>query len=326
MKYLIVGDLHTTKDNIESTASLFNYIKVLEANHSVDAVCFMGDQYHEHSNVKTEVMNFYDHHFRGFLSKPIALVGNHDMAHDGKTHAMIAHKEYVKIIDEPTMVGDILMVPFFRKNEDFIRSIQENPSKVVFCHQSFDGSKYETGMYVPDGVSLSVVPDVDLFVCGHIHGHQSVLDLQGESKVIYIGTPRHLTKTDAGQVKHLALFDSASRKFDYIEVPEAICPRFRTISITQNTDIKDLSINPATDYVDVSGTEDFVKKVIKKLPAGTKTRTIIDREKAVVTIKESDGIPVAFRKYFDGYCDKNGIDNMKDRVLKLILDKCGALR
>jgi len=55
----------------------------------------------------------------------------------------------------------------FHKDEDqFLSKLKSG--KILFCHQTFDGAKFENGFYAPDGFDFSGIK-YEKIISGHIH-------------------------------------------------------------------------------------------------------------------------------------------------------------
>ncbi len=238
---------------------------------------------------------------------------------------MDIHRDQILVVDKPMLVGQVGMLPFYRKNDVFVsemNNLASSGAKYLFCHQEFNGCQYENGFYSPHGVDPTLIPEsINLVLGGHIHKQQRF------GKIWYPGTPRHLTKSDIGENKGIWHVNFSAGKEIKIDTPEEVSLPFVEVNVTP--DFKgDLSklCSPRT-YVNVIGPSDFVKSVIKKIPEGTKVRTLPQSEVVETTIKESEGIPKAFFNFSMEYANKNNLGNNEIKVImKKIYDKCPKLK
>lgn len=325
--FIWVGDMHTQKSNLEESRRLMTWIRDLSSQHSLP-VLLAGDQYNDHGIARVEVIEFWVEEFALMPFRTTALVGNHDMNQEGDASVMTAHNgNGVEVISEATHVlqKGWGAVPFYRKNEDFIKAVLELYEKgvrKVLCHQEFDGAQYENGFYAPHGVKLSDLPSDINFISGHIHKQQEF------GNVWYPGAPRQLTRSDIGEQKGIWIIAFDGRK-KFIPTPEEICESFKYIKVTPET-VEASIPNSEKVYVDVSGPKDFVLDYVKKLGSDrgqVHLRTYPDPEELVSDIKESDGINIAFAKYLDRYCTNEKFSE-EDRKLvsEAVYSMCPSLK
>lgn len=208
MKVLRVGDPHAKPGNLVEMTKLMEFVLETGKKHAVDRVELLGDLFHTHAVIRLEVLEFWDKWINILASnfELIVLVGNHDMSGDygSDSHALsvfkhVVHNVYINchIVDKPTQIGVLAYVPYIHDNQRFIdlaNGLADSGAKTLVSHKTFVGSKFESGIYAPDGVD----PDAlryDTIISGHIHGRQRF------GKVIYPGTSRWDTNSDANEQK-----------------------------------------------------------------------------------------------------------------------------
>lgn len=333
--YLLVGDPHVRKDNLEESKKLLLWIKGL-SEETKSRVIFFGDQHDGHGNVRVEVLEFWDWAYRLFLPHKVSLTitGNHDMNMECTASALAPNRDITQLIDkEPKLTQisrsyGIYAIPYVKSSAQFEQIVSAAPAdcRTILCHQEFNGAQYENGFYAPGGVNLSKVPEHILFVSGHIHKSQVI-----PGRVVYIGTPRHLTSSDIGSTKGVHLWrataDPKQSLFQIIQTPESVCETMKKIVLTPENANQDIP-NSSKVVVEVSGPEDFVKKACSKLPDQVKVRTLVDSPaESKAEIKESEGINVAFAKYLGKYVDDKKIDPIAaEGIKKKVFDLCPKLR
>lgn len=313
---IYVGDVHAKKDNIEESTRLIEFISKVGSDHPDATVVFGGDQYNDFGIARVEVVDFWHWAFKQIKNKTIALVGNHDSNPDMSLNFMEAHSDDVQVISRPTLIGKSLFLPFCRKNEDFLAAISNSKAEYLFCHQEFDGAQFENGFYSPGGFKVDDIPANFLqIISGHIHRE---MDL---GRVWYPGTPRHLTRSDAGDEKGIYVFTLGSPA-EKIMTPPEVCEPFRVIEINPETEKLDLSgMDSPKVFIDIKGPPAFVKKQLKRMPESAKVRTFADSVVVETAVRESEGIPQAFMSYAMEYANKNSVGNAE---IKLVLDKIYA--
>jgi DNA repair exonuclease SbcCD nuclease subunit len=328
--FLYVGDMHVQRSNLPESKRLIEWIKQVADKLKLPIV-FGGDQYNDHGSQRVEIVEFWVWAFE-FLTCPgpdvIALVGNHDMNHEGDASVMVAHHKPglpVNVVSAPVQLTEACgAVPFYRRNEDFVAAVMtlyNKGARTVLCHQEIDGAQYENGFYAPHGVKVSDLPADIKLISGHIHKQQEF------GNVWYPGTPRQLTRSDIGETKGIwvVAFDGR-RKF--IPTPSEVAEPFQRLSITpENADL--VIPNSEKVYADVSGPKEFVLEYAKKLPKVmlAHVRCNPDPDQVVSDVKESDGINVAFAKYLSKYSEAEKLDqDTRDALSSAVYGLCPSLK
>lgn len=217
MKVLRIGDPHVKPNNIDEADALMNFVNVMILTHRPDRVELLGDLMHTHSILRLEVVEFWDQ-WLDTLSETcelVVLVGNHDQSGDytSASNSLSVfnriRKKNLKIVEKARHDREFAYMAYFHNHEQFIEianNMAALGAKILVCHQTFDGSKYETGMYAPDGVDPALL-NYDLIISGHIHSRQTIQN--GKQKIIYPGTAKWDTASDANEKKGIWLYDHA---------------------------------------------------------------------------------------------------------------------
>jgi hypothetical protein len=213
---LVVGDMHVTTSELEDSGRLIDGISSLPYKR----VVFTGDQFHTHSVLHLEVVNFWHSVVERLCQDGkilFFLVGNHERSTSGSgPHALQVLSHFFKynpncgkIIDRPTVVPSMgVAIPYCHTHDEF-EEMQKQAFKIsagehiLLCHQTFAGAEYENGFYAQDGISLDKLLFTKV-ISGHIH--KSAVITNGRVIIEYVGSPRWRTKSDSGQVKHMIAF------------------------------------------------------------------------------------------------------------------------
>jgi predicted phosphodiesterase len=284
MKILLVGDPHVVVDELADAQVLLDLVKASAIKHSVDYVVFLGDQHHNHGVVRIEVMDFWSRNLEQLSDfKTIMLVGNHDRSLDTST---------------PETINGIRFIPWVATTQDFLDAVDQDTTKII-CHQTFDGAKYDNGMFAPDGVPPSKVW-ADKIVSGHIHTPSKF------SHVWYPGAPRWRTQSDVNVDRAIHVVDE---DLDIVASIPTVghCRALYRIQDIEGVQCDELTIQqPASVSVVVQGHQSYVT---------TKTAYWSEKGYSVVPIvvgmakteiKESEGIHVALQKHVSGFKPKYG--------------------
>ncbi len=325
---LYVGDCHAEVTSLAEMEKLIDLIQKSADEHEVDQIVFLGDQYHNHSLVHLQVMEFWERAFKrlagdrynGTSRQITALVGNHDRAGyaNSKAHSLMLHKN-VNIVDTSRAMydeftSDIIYVSYQHKPEDFIKICKENKSHTVVCHQTFFGSKYENGFYAPakDSINPDDIPQ-KLIISGHIHTAQQF------GKVWYTGSPRWRIATDANVEKYIYLVQHESDGSIVSKHPISTKSACKPIYELSDSKEEPVYLTPThlegSVIINVTGTIDYVKdrkEAFERL--GARVRGFPTKN-YTTDIRESDGIQNSFIKFVNKFESKNGTS--PERLLEL---------
>lgn len=325
-KYLVVGDVHATVNELEDCQALIDL--VVEKTDKLTTVVFLGDQYHTHAVMRVEVIDFWNRAF-GKLTKVakkvIAVVGNHDMPGDfsKSMNAMMANQiEGLSVIDVPTMEDGILFMPYYHDAQKFVEVVNEYSPDTVICHQTFNGAKYENGFYAKDGA------DPEALQCGQvISGHIHTPSIFG--KVEYIGAPRWRTASDANIDRFIHMYEkerSGGLKLVEKHSTSLYCKRILKATVYEDGTYEGRTdaLDKDTLHIDIHGSKQFCEQKRAELATENFRIRTFPKTERVVKVKESEGIELAFRKYMTSYCSGHGLDIGK--VQQLATERLGSER
>lgn len=244
MKLLFIGDPHLKITRFDLAMRFLQWVDKVIMDVSPDLVINLGDTFDTHSVVRSEILSEFNEHKENVLMVcPYTYVlGNHDMykPNSSKYHALQTMKRRAgfKIIDAPTVDGDITYVPYIHEFKDF----PQIETAICVAHQTFVGCDY--GYYRPDvGVDADKL-NAEIIISGHIHKRQMF------GKVIYPGTPFAQSMSDINQAKGVMLFDTDTYKYSFIESP---LPKWKGMKLEINSDVSAKDIH---DYVLTNITEE----------------------------------------------------------------------
>lgn len=290
MKILCIGDPHLRATHLKDGIDLLRWIESVVRDVKPDLVVNLGDSLDSHSVIRSEVICELSRHLEiltNDIGVPVVLVlGNHDQykPNDAKYHALevFKHRKLVTVVDKPVVIDGIGYVPYLCTGMAW-PSID---AKLVFTHNTFLGANYGFKL-ANDGVVLPMVSDdgirQDIIVSGHIHLRQ-ILETSNGTSVIYPGTPRAISSSDAGQSKGLMLIDSDTYETQFIESP---FPIWRAIEHTVGDD---LVINNKDHWVvTLVGTRSEIKAFLedKSTQVLKQTHSVTFKTAPVDTIKST---------------------------------------
>jgi predicted phosphodiesterase len=310
MRLLYVGDVHATPSELDECGRLMELVLHWAKAEKVDAVVLLGDQYHTHSVVHLPVMAFWDRWFRVLAAEDIdviALVGNHDRSgvRDSPEHALMLHEApNVTVVEDLYVRGGVLFLPYMASKDAFVALAQDHAesTSALVCHQTFNGAVFENGFEIPDGVDPNLVPQRSI-ISGHIHKPQRV------GKVWYPGAPRWRSVSDANTERALWVVEHADDGTVTDTVPFTTAGACTPIVLLEDRPESPAQAprGPCRLVVDVYGPPDWVeaRKKVWAGKDGVRVRLFPDAVKGP-RVKESDGVPVALRKYLTEVQPKHG--------------------
>jgi len=280
MRILLIGDLHVQQNNLEDTSEIFKFVqKILDDDDTINIVCLLGDIFHSHDIVRQEPAFFVREKIKDLIGRYvrqinwIALAGNHDFSSPSAVTADNAVRltlgDLLTVVDSPSislesaLYGPFFFVPFIGDNERFIRIVEGIPSnRILVCHQTFDGSRYENNQTAPNGVDQNRIPH-KLIISGHIHTKQNLKNKHNE--VVYVGTPRALTSNEVNEKKYLTVYDTDTHAFE-LHSTDHLVKQFISLEINQGDE--DVVVKPTWKAKDdvrihVNGNQEFYDQVLE---------------------------------------------------------------
>jgi len=306
MRIVLVGDCHAVPEELDDCRALMRLVEKVASDNEAE-VLFLGDQFHTHAVIRSEVMWFWRESFSKLLANGIkitALVGNHDFSGAySQIHAMASCADLVSVVDRPVERGGVLLLPYTDDHEVFVKEARKSEKTTLICHQTFTGSKYENGMYAPDGLDPELIPQTTI-ISGHIHSPQVF------GKVVYIGAPRWRTLSDANVERAIWLYDFnddgsvlSKRSFD----TGTACRKISYLVDTQENPIPVDDLDWTMDHrIDIRGDSAWVeaRKALFSRP-GVKVR-VFRNDAPTSAVRESEGVAVAFSRYVKTYTPRFG--------------------
>lgn len=215
-------------------------IKVTDSaiQHKISKVFILGDLFHIRGTISATVFKaVYDAieygHNEGI--NYYILAGNHDQANKlGTITSLTGLKNISKVIEVPTVIGNILCIPFL-ENVSETKEILQKYSGIdyIFGHLGVLGASVGLEEYMPseqlqvEDFPLKTVKKVFL---GHYHKHQYL-----DEKIMYLGSLVQRSFEDVGDKKGYWILDLESKEIvrEYTEYPT-----FNVVSIKSISDYK----------------------------------------------------------------------------------------
>lgn len=263
-KILITGDLHLHPHRsdrsellrAEDGLSCLKWIYKTAQTNNIQYVVVAGDFFHNRFALNTFTYSrAIDIVSQGKENgiETIFLLGNHDMysESDWDVHSLKAIKEWATVIDKPTafVFGGVSVdfLPYTPQPSKYLGNFN-GENKVLISHLAvadallnvkYDIKSIEDDSQDKETINVNAFNKWKKVWLGHYHFGQKVNDI-----VEYIGSPYQLSFGEAGQVKHVAIFDLNSLETEYII--NDISPQFHIVD-----DCTKLPESVENDYVQV---------------------------------------------------------------------------
>jgi DNA repair exonuclease SbcCD nuclease subunit len=340
LNILFIGDPHLKINNFEQSINFLRWVEetVTNLRPNIDLVCNLGDTFHNHAVLRSELVKEFKDHVENIISMGIPywyVVGNHDQwkPKDNKYHALqvfdniddfTVFDKTVHFNSDNDPFKGITVVPYVQKFDDF----PTETLGICITHNTFIGADY--GFKREDcGINADKVA-ADVIISGHIHKRQEF------GKVVYPGTPYAHSANDVDQTKGLLLFNTRTFQREFIESP---FPKWRSLEyeICQNLPITALHTQLVTELDSVNKWILKVSGPKAELSAYFKSKKYFDliqgKKVAVKTIptdaekqnrvqikatKPEDIIEEYVQKVYNGGADKSMIIHKAQEILKNI--------
>jgi DNA repair exonuclease SbcCD nuclease subunit len=308
MKYIFVGDPHVKISNLEESQKLLDFVVSLYTPQH-EGLVLLGDLFDTHDIVRLRVIDFWLQNINklSLFKNVFVLRGNHDQEGSYEREESFSAVNLLNnvspnivIIDKPTAHEGLFFMPYKSKEKDFREMLPNLPKKfhTLICHQTFDGSKYESGIWAPDAFSIDL-PFKNI-ISGHLHSTQEF------ANVFYPGTAKWETRSDANLDKGVWEIDFGKDGFytkKLLSTKDVVTPIIETI-IKEGEDLPILPQN-AKNYIELVGASKWIEKTKEKYRglASIKT-TPKDTKLKLGTLKKGLNLEGYLDLYFESSIDK----------------------
>lgn len=319
-RVLYVGDPHVVREELGDARALLDYVAFVARQNQLDRIVFLGDQYHTHSIMHVEVLEFWLHHIRALakIAPVLCLVGNHDRpGTEGVTaSSMLAHERDCQVVSTSEEIDGVLYVSHMSSPDSFVEVCNNSPCRAVVCHQTFLGVVFDNNYHPTDGVDPNLLHQ-NVVISGHIHRPQQ------QGKVWYPGAPRWRTLSDANTERAIWVVQHDGHGTIQKRVPYSTAPVCRQIH--HLVDSPDAPVSTELDprhrwQIDLRGPAEWVDRRKAELARpGVRLRVFKESLKSPAKVRESDGVAKAFHAYLKSFSPPMGTP--KERLEKLVLDR-----
>ncbi len=290
MKILRLGDPHVRVSNLEESERLMQFVLRIATEQEADRLEILGDLFDTHSLVRLEVLEFWQNWLMKLVQQPfqtVVLVGNHDISGGiGNNYSSLSPFRHLVskglvLVDRPTLLDKYGYLPYFHDRDEYVKQanlLAEQGANFLVSHTTYTGAKYDNGMYAPDGVEPDKLsPKFVNLLSGHIHTESQF------GRVIYPGTARWATASDANKRKGIVLYqhaeDASILKSEFFST-ENICTQILSYEIHEGEVIPEL-VPGAKIHLELVGSSDWITKIKKEVRGScTVSSRITDAKKS----------------------------------------------
>lgn len=230
-----------------------------ETTPDVVIIC-LGDVFHDRKSIDIDVNNLCIDTFEILASiVPCFIInGNHDLSKKtnkgNSSLRSLSNIENVTVIKDPTMIhfidgrkiiSKMIAIPYLGDCNDENNELSKYAStaKYALMHTDISNMKFDNGMTIVGAV------DAERFrgkvISGHIHKRQET------QKVLYVGSPYHLSRSDIGNKKGIYKLNLDTDAFEFTE--NDYSPIFNKINIKRfmslNQQQRDIELK--NNYIDI---------------------------------------------------------------------------
>lgn len=297
----------------------------------IDTIIIPGDFFDNRialdNRILKHILDLFDNEFKNFNIHII--VGNHDSYLESSIHInslrVFEFYKNVKIYEknESIEIGGrkLFMCPWVTDSNKFLEELKtiENHD-ICIGHFNFQNFLMFKDQEADHGLSPELFYEkFKLTISGHFHTRSS--KKIGESEIVYIGNPYHMTRNDIGDERGYSILDLDTLKLEFVENTESI--KFVKYTYPEELTEKDIRNNHVDIYVKFDQTlnESEVDKYFEQLesykpafPLNKKTINILNNSKVSDDLS-SYTVPELIKE-----CMKNQNFENKEDILKLLFE------
>ncbi|KAL3137671.1 hypothetical protein ABBQ38_004946 [Trebouxia sp. C0009 RCD-2024] len=222
-KWVMFSDLHVSVKTLGVCISVLRTIKK-EAVARKAGIVFLGDFWHVRGALPVEPLNAVLREIETWRQPTLMLVGNHDQVSvgglDHALHPLAAACSAIHILEEPTLYRDALWLPYRKDKHQLKKAIAAaGPVKAIFAHADVMGAMMNEAFQAKEGLPPDLFPGSVPTYTGHYHKPHVVEN----TNIRYIGSPYQVSRSEAGQQKHLLVLDSNWQELE--RIPLDLGPR-----------------------------------------------------------------------------------------------------
>lgn len=200
---------------------------------------FLGDWFHNRNSINVKTLNYGKEgliKLSNIGSEQYILVGNHDLYYLDRrdNHSIIIPDEAtgINVIDEPTMIDDMLLCPWLLKDESLKELIQEHNPKYVFGHFELPSFPLNQMVKYPGEFNPFDYQGPLRIMSGHFHTRSE------NTNITYIGNcfSHNFSDKNDWHNKGFAVLDTQTNEIQYVEWKNA--PKYCYTNVSELGNVK----------------------------------------------------------------------------------------
>jgi DNA repair exonuclease SbcCD nuclease subunit len=244
MKALITADLHIhahKADNrrVEDGLDCLKWIYETATQNGCERVIFAGDFLHNRFSLNVLAYAKASQIIVDYADRmpTIFVLGNHDLYSEDNwdIHSLVPFCKWATVVDRPTTLKmgkvPVDFLPYTPIPSKHLPAFKSGANVLIShlailsakLHAKFDILSVEDDSKEKEVIPVDAFDAWDKVWLGHYHYGQKL----GKGNVEYIGSPMQLTFGEAGQTKHVAVFDFDTLETTYVE--NNLSPKFHII-------------------------------------------------------------------------------------------------
>lgn len=309
MKYILLGDIHTGIKNDsmiyhQVVIDLFTDIISYAKENGISNMIQVGDFFDNRKKISPHTIDLISEKISPLISENFEntyiVVGNHDTYyHDNMTPttlSMFSPYNNIHIVDKPTILHNILMLPWLFDDCDMV------DADILIGHFDMNGIPMVKGYDVLSKNHRYSVSDFSKYKKVY-SGHYHIKGVYGN--VTYIGTPYQMTFNDRDEVKGFYVLDTDTTEIEFI-----VFDKYPHHIVINDTDINDIDKELITgNNIKVLFTNDY--GVEKNTLLSDKIRDMMPVSLKIIPMTISDTFT---KEKIDNVSLKNSIDVLRDYI------------
>lgn len=313
--------------------------------HQVDRIVFCGDLVERIGEQETDVLARVHDRLAKMAARGIPvdlLPGNHDRAAEDLSsgfHVLSLFKKIpnLQVHDRLMMIeeGEVMLffIPWQRTPQGFydklssaqamVQAAPEEASKVLFCHQAFQGGRMCDEGYSPSD-EIALAPNAfqgfTAVFAGHLHRHERIT--RYGIPFWQVGAPLHHKKSDAedpGRGFLEVTVDPGTKLISVTRVPVK-APQFRELVVADMEDLESLREYPGDFlYIKVSNPtipRDLVTVLALKKRTGAQSVIVEGHKPALPETRLDIRVTDSREKWVTAYIEKEAPPHLNSKKLK----------
>jgi DNA repair exonuclease SbcCD nuclease subunit len=211
MSILFTADLHLTdKPEDEHRFGLFPWLIKQAKKYKAHMIVLGGDITNSKDRHPSKLVNRFVNETAavGQAAPVVILRGNHDYIDEAEPFfGFVNEIQNLTFLIGPMELDQCMFLPNTRNYEEAWKGINFDKPDLIFCHQTFDGAKSETGFRLE-----GIPPSFFARILGHVYSGDVHAPQDVSKKITYVGAPYRVRFGDDFEPRVLLIDDRGATK------------------------------------------------------------------------------------------------------------------